>query len=136
MRAEIGETTLTSLSQEEFYLELNRCLFEKESLFITNRINFLEKSYAESISHLIVQDLDLPNYPLSGLERLLGIHSNTGKKSVPSTERTLSKIDSIAAIPTGLPIVSSISAQLNTALWKPDDSGIAHFRYHSKKQSE
>lgn len=132
MKAEIGETALTSLSQEEFYLELNRCLFEKESLFITNRINFLEKSYAESISHLIVQDLDLPNYPLSGLERLLGTHQNSGKKPVPSTERTLSKIDSVAAIPTGLPIVSSISAQLNTALWKPDDSGIAHFRYHSK----
>ena len=132
MKTEVGESALKLLSQEEFYLELNRCLFEKESLFISNRINFLEKSYAESIAHLIIQDLDLPNYPLSGLERLLGIHPSSGKKPVPSTERTLSKIDSVAAIPTGLPIVSSISAQLNTALWKPDSSGIAYFRYHSK----
>ncbi len=74
MKAEVGESTLKSLSQEEFYIELNRCLFEKESIFISNRINFLEKSYAQSIAHLIIQDLDLPNYPLSGLERLLGIH--------------------------------------------------------------
>jgi DNA-binding XRE family transcriptional regulator len=132
MKTEVGEFDLKSLTQEEFYQKLNSLLFENESIFISNRINFLEKSYANSIANLVIQDFDLPNYPLSGLERLLSIHPNSGKKPVPSTERLLSKIDSVAAIPTGLPIVSSISAQLNTALWKPDSSGLAYFRYHSR----
>jgi len=132
MKAEIGETALKSLTHDDFCLKLNSYLFEKESIFINNRINFLEKSYAQNIANLIIQALDLPNYPLSGLERLLGIYVSGGKKPVPLTERSLSKIDSITAIPTGLPIVSSISAQLNTALWKPDSSGVAYFRYHSK----
>lgn len=132
MKAEVGESALESFSQEESYLELNHYLFGKDSVFVSNRISSLEKSYAQGIAELIVQDLDLPNYPLSGLEKLLGIHSNSGKKPVPSTEIKLSQIDSISAIPTGLPIVSSISAQLNRGLWKPDSAGVAYFRYHSK----
>jgi len=132
VKADMGADAFSSLTQEEFQIEVNRYLFEKESFFISNRIHFLEKSYSERISTLIVEALDPPNYPLSGLENLLGIHATPEKKVVPSTEVSLSKIDSVAAIPTGLPIVSSISAQLNTALWKPDDSGIAYFRYHSK----
>lgn len=63
---------------------------------------------------------------------MLGLRSDEIEKTSPFTEVRLSQVDAVAAIPTGLPIVSSISAQLQTELWKPDSSGIAHFRYHSK----
>lgn len=132
MRVEMEDSVFNSLDQEAFNQALYYQLFEQESAPIQGRITFLEEFYSQSISRRIIQDLDLPNYPSFGLETLLGITHGAGKKPTPVTEIHLSKIDTIAPIPTGLPIVSSISAQLQTDLWKPDSSGIAHFRYHSK----
>lgn len=124
--------TIDSLGQENFNNFLFEYVFERESKEITNRITRLEEFYSQSIARNIIHSLDLKDCSISTLEGLLGLKYSSVEKLTPATEVRLSKIDTIAAIPTGLPIVSSISAQLQTTLWKPDSSGIAHFRYHSK----
>lgn len=58
--------------------------------------------------------------------------SPASAKPVPHTEIPLSQIAAIAAIPTAFPIVSSISAQLQSDRWQADAAGVAYFRYHSK----
>lgn len=132
MRSELGEANLDALDAEAFNQTLCRYLFNPESAIVNSRITRLEEFYSQTIVEKIVRELDLPNYPLAAIEKLLGLQSEAIEKPVPPTEVQLSQIDTIAAIPTGLPIVSSISAQLQTELWKPDDQGIAHFRYRSK----
>lgn len=132
MKADLGESAFAAFNQETFNQALYRYLLERESELVQDKITFLEEFYSQSITRRIIQDLDLPNYPILGLETLLGITPSGNKKTVPASEVKLANMDAIVAIPTGLPIVSSISAQLQTELWKPDDSGIAHFRYRSK----
>ena len=132
MQAELGESNSDALDPEAFNQTLCRYLFDQESAIVSSRITRLEEFYSQTIVEKIVRELDLPSYPLAALEELLGLQPELIEKPVPPTEVQLSQIDTIAAIPTGLPIVSSISAQLQTELWKPDDQGIAHFRYRSK----
>jgi len=127
-----GETTLETWSQDALHQKLYDYLFEQNSIAVKRKIHRLEEFYSQTLVSQILHDLDLPNYPLIALEQLLGLNSSEIEKTSPSTEVRLSQVDTIAAIPTGLPIVSSISAQLQTELWKPDSTGIAHFRYYSK----
>jgi DNA-binding XRE family transcriptional regulator len=135
LQTERGEAALTALSQTEFNQALHHHLFEREDNPIQNRIVFLEEFYSQSLTRRIVEDLDLLHYPLSGLEQILDIAPTESVKPVPSGEVPLSHIDQVAAIPTGLPIVSSISAQLKADLWQPDANGIAYFRYHAKNNA-
>lgn len=132
IKLEIGEADLASLNPNDFNHRLNLFLFKQESTAVQHRLTFLEEFYSQTITRHIVEELDLPSYPITGLEILLGIETKTSKKTSSVTEAQLSQIDNIAAIPTGLPIVSSISAQLQSDLWQPDASGVAHFRYRSK----
>ena len=131
-RENSGEIALETWSQEALHKKLYDYLFGQDSIAVKRKIYRLEEFYSQTLVSQILRDLDLPNYPLIALEQLLGLRSDEIEKTSPSTEVRLSQVDAIAAIPTGLPIVSSISAQLQTELWKPDSSGIAHFRYHSK----
>jgi DNA-binding XRE family transcriptional regulator len=135
LQTELGEASLTALSQTEFNQALHRHLFEREDNPLQSRIVFLEEFYSQSLTRRIVEDLDLLHYPLSGLEQILDIIPTETVKPAPSGEVPLSHIDQVAAIPTGLPIVSSISAQLKADLWQPDANGIAYFRYHAKNNS-
>ncbi len=136
----LGQKAIQRMSPVTLQETIRESLGDRPTLALSSRLQFLEGHYAEKISTAIVQDLNLTDYPLSSLEKLLGISNpNTGgntssntKRLKPNTEISLSKVASIAAIPTGLPIVSSISAQLHTGLWKPDEEGIAHFRYNAK----
>jgi DNA-binding XRE family transcriptional regulator len=107
---------------------------DQQSLSMNNRLHFLENHYAQKIAQTIVHELNLPRYSLADLEQLLGISGSTAKRHTPITEVSLTRLGSVAAIPTGLPIVSSISAQLQTELWQPDDQGVAYFRYSSKNK--
>ncbi len=127
-----GEAALETWSQEALHKKLYDYLFGQDSIAVKRKIYRLEEFYSQTLISQILRDLDLPNYPLIALEQLLGLRSSEIEKTAPAAAVRLSQIDSIAAIPTGLPIVSSISAQLQTELWKPDSSGIAHFRYYSK----
>lgn len=135
LQTELGEAALTSLSQAEFNQAFHRHLFERDENLLQNRIVFLEEFYSQSLTRRIVEDLDLLHYPLSGLEQILDILPTETVKPAPSGEVPLSHIDQVAAIPTGLPIVSSISAQLKADLWQPDANGIAYFRYHAKNNA-
>jgi DNA-binding XRE family transcriptional regulator len=120
------------LSQEEFSQAIHNRL---NTTPLRDRIIFLEEFYAQSLTRRIVDDLDLLNYPLSGLEQILDLQPVETVKPIPLGEVPLSQIDQVAAIPTGLPIVSSISAQLKADLWQPDANGIAYFRYHAKNNT-
>jgi DNA-binding XRE family transcriptional regulator len=135
LQTELGEASLTALSQTEFDQALHHHLFNREDNPIQSRIVFLEEFYSQSLTRRIVEDLDLLHYPLSGLEQILDIAPSETVKPAPSGEVPLSHIDQVAAIPTGLPIVSSISAQLKADLWQPDANGIAYFRYHAKNNA-
>jgi DNA-binding XRE family transcriptional regulator len=135
IQTEIGDLALESLSQEAFSQAVHDRLFGKDATPPQERIVLLEEFYAQSLTRRIVDDLDLSNYPLSGLEQILDLHPTETVKSVPLGEVPLSQIDQVAAIPTGLPIVSSISAQLKADLWQPDANGIAYFRYHAKSNT-
>jgi DNA-binding XRE family transcriptional regulator len=135
LQTELGEAPLNLLSQADFNQVLHRHLFEQATNPIQDRIVFLEEFYSQSLTRRIVEDLDLLHYPLSGLEQILDISPTETVKPAPSGEVPLSQIDQVAAIPTGLPIVSSISAQLKADLWQPDANGIAYFRYHAKNNS-
>ncbi|NJR39079.1 MAG: hypothetical protein HC781_09880 [Leptolyngbyaceae cyanobacterium CSU_1_4] len=135
LQTELGEVPLSSLSQADFNQALHRHLFERDPNSLQNRIVFLEDFYSQSLTRRIVEDLDLLHYPLSGLEQILDISPTETVKPAPPGEVPLSQIDPVAAIPTGLPIVSSISAQLKADLWQPDANGIAYFRYHAKNNS-
>ncbi|MBD1847757.1 transcriptional regulator [Cyanobacteria bacterium FACHB-63] len=123
---------LTLESPEVLQRKLSDYLFGQNSIAVQSKVYRLEEFYAQTLVNQIQHDLDLPRYPLTALAQLLGLHDGEIQKTSPVTEVRLSQIDAIAAIPTSLPIVSSISAQLQTNLWKPDASGIAHFRYASK----
>ncbi len=114
--------------------KISEAMGDQHSLSMNNRLHFLENHYAQKIAQSIVHALNLPRYSLADLEQLLGISGIQAKKHTPITEVSLTKLGSIAAIPTGLPIVSSISAQLQTELWQPDDQGVAYFRYSSKNK--
>ncbi len=127
-----GEATIEGWSQDTLQAKLTEHLFGQPSVAVQRKIYRLEEFYSQTLVSQILRDLDLINYPLLALEQLLGLQSDTIEKPAPKTEVRLSQIDTIAAIPTGLPIVSSISAQLQTELWKPDAAGIAHFCYRSK----
>jgi DNA-binding XRE family transcriptional regulator len=135
LQTELGEAALTSLSQAEFDQAFHQHLFERDENPLQNRIVFLEEFYSQSLTRRIVEDLDLLHYPISGLEQILDIIPTETVKPAPSGEVPLSHIDQVAAIPTGLPIVSSISAQLKADLWQPDANGIAYFRYHAKNNA-
>lgn len=127
-----GETALENWNQDTLHQNLSNYLFGQNTIAVKRKIHRLEEFYSETLANQILHDLDLPNYPSIALEQLLGLHSREVEKTSPNTEVRLSQVDTIAAIPTGLPIVSSISAQLQTELWKPDATGIAHFRYYSR----
>ncbi len=129
-RVDSGESAPES--PEVLQQKLSDYLFGQNSISVQSKIHRLEEFYSQTLVNQIQSDLDLPNYPLVALAQLLGLHSGEIEKPSPPTEVRLSQVDAIAAIPTGLPIVSSISAQLQTDLWKPDASGIAHFRYASR----
>ena len=135
LQTELGEVPLNSLSQADFNQALHRHLFEQDANSLQDRIVLLEEFYSQSLTRRIVEDLDLLHYPLSGLEQILDISPTETAKPAPPGEVPLSQIDQVAAIPTGLPIVSSISAQLKADLWQPDANGIAYFRYHAKNNS-
>jgi DNA-binding XRE family transcriptional regulator len=132
LQTEIGNSALDALSQEEFSQAIHNRL---NTTPLRDRIIFLEEFYAQSLTRRIVDDLDLLNYPLSGLEQILDLQPVETVKPIPLGEVPLSQIDQVAAIPTGLPIVSSISAQLKADLWQPDANGIAYFRYHAKNNT-
>jgi DNA-binding XRE family transcriptional regulator len=110
--------------------------FRDKKPTLNSRLQVLEERYAQEIANSAYQDLKLADYELTRLENLLGTKPSSNKKKIPNTEVSLSKIDKIAPIPTGLPIVSSISAQLQADLWQPDEAGIAYFRYHSKNNQK
>jgi DNA-binding XRE family transcriptional regulator len=103
---------------------------------LNKRLQVLEERYAQEIAEKAYQTLKLGDYEASKLEKLLGINLNSSKRKTPRTEVSLSKIDKIAPIPTGLPIVSSISAQLRADLWQPDEAGVAYFRYHARSNQK
>jgi DNA-binding transcriptional regulator YiaG len=127
-----GETALENWNQDTLHQNLSDYLFGQNTIAVKRKIHRLEEFYSQTLVNQILHDLDLPNYPSIALEQLLGLNSREVEKTSPNTEVRLSQVDTIAAIPTGLPIVSSISAQLQTELWKPDAGGVAHFRYYSK----
>lgn len=135
LQTELGQTSLSAISQADFNQLLHCHLFERDTHPLQDRIVFLEEFYSQSLTRRIVEDLDLNHYPLSGLEQILDIRPTETVKPAPSGEVPLSQIDRVTAIPTGLPIVSSISAQLKADLWQPDANGIAYFRYHAKNNS-
>lgn len=126
MQRETDKAT-ASLSPEALNAQLRHYLFDQDSVKVRQRISRLEEFYSQTVTEQILHDLDLPNYPLLSLEGLLGLRTSEIEKPIPPTEVKLSQMDTIAAIPTGLPIIISISAQLQTELWKPDASGIAYF---------
>jgi DNA-binding XRE family transcriptional regulator len=137
LETSLGPKTIKQLSPASLKEKVLASLGDRPTLALSSRLQFLEGHYAEKISTDILQDLRLVDYPLSSLEKLLGINLNSAtgtsnKRLKPNTSVSLSKVSTIAPIPTGLPIVSSISAQLHTELWKPDEQGIAHFRYNAK----
>ena len=132
LKSKLGDGPFAALKADDFNERIYQLLFEQDAIPVQQRLNFLETFYAQTITRHIVDELHLPQYPISGLELLLGLQVKSGKKNAPIAEMQLSTIDTVAAIPTGLPIISSISAQLQTELWQSDASGIAHFRYHSK----
>lgn len=134
LETSLGPKAIKQMSTAALKEKVLAALGDRQTLALSSRLQFLEGHYAEEISTEILQDLRLADYPLSSLEKLLGIDFNsaTNKRLKPNTAISLSKVSTIAPIPTGLPIVSSISAQLHTELWKPDEQGIAHFRYNAK----
>jgi DNA-binding XRE family transcriptional regulator len=127
-----GEVDLADCDPDWLNHRVYQFLLNGEATIVQQRLIFLEEFYSQTITRHITEDLNLSDYPLTGLEVLLGIKTETGKKSAPVSEVQLSHLDTVAAIPTGLPIVSSISAQLQSDLWQSDGSGVAHFRYRSK----
>lgn len=132
LKSRVGDAPFAALRAGDFNEQIYQLLFEQDAISVQQRLSFLETFYAQTITRHIVDELNLPHYPISGLQLLLGLQVKGGKKIAPVAEMQLSTVDTIAAIPTGLPIISSISAQLQTELWQSDASGIAHFRYHSK----
>jgi hypothetical protein len=109
---------------------------QDEKPTLNKRLQVLEERYAQEIAAQAYEALQLSDYEVSKLEKLLGIKPGSSKRTIPNTEVSLSKIDKIAPIPTGLPIVSSISAQLRADLWQPDETGVAYFRYHARNNQK
>jgi DNA-binding transcriptional regulator YiaG len=133
MERTIALPSPTGLNRNNFHLPLAQLLCDRQSLFIRTKIQRLEEFYSRIVAKKLIQDLDLLNYSNQTIQTLLGLHPDRESTQLLSAEESLGRTEKIALIPTGLPIVSSVSAQLYKEQWQPDASGIAYFRYISRR---
>lgn len=94
---------------------------------LQEKIGFLGQIYCRDITRKIIDSLDLPKCSLQDLENLLGL-----KHKPPAREDIYLELSPITAIPTSIPIASSIRAQLRPDLWGQDENKLAVFQYRSK----
>lgn len=124
----IGKTVFKALTDSELEQTVRDYLLDAEhASVLQEKISFLGQVYCRDITQAIIDSLNLPNCSIQDLENLLGL-----KHKPPTSEEIHLEMQPIAAIPTSIPIASSIRAQLRPDLWAQNENQLAVFQYRSK----
>lgn len=124
----IGKNIFKALSDRELEQAVRDYLLDADhASILQEKISFLGQVYCRDITQKIIDSLNLPNCSIQDLENLLGL-----KHKPPTSEDIHLEMQPIAAIPTSIPIASSIRAQLRSDLWAQDENQLAVFQYRSK----
>lgn len=128
IESQLGDSRFQSLDDSELEQAVrDDSLDSSHASVLQEKIGFLGQVYCRDITQKIIDSLDLPNCSIQDLENLLGL-----KHRPPTSEEIHLEMQPIAAIPTSIPIASSIRAQLRPDLWAQDENKLAVFQYRSK----
>lgn len=122
-----GTDVFQALSDQDVGQAIAQHLKELDSESVLERSEVLGQLHCQDIAKKIIEGFDLPKCSLIDLEKLLGLK----QRPLSDTETSL-ELDPIAALPTSIPIASSIRAQLRPDLWQQDSNQAAVFYYRSK----
>lgn len=118
---------MNSKSREKtFHMYMNSELSES----LEDNLSLLLHKLSQDLTESFISGLDIPNLKLSDLDKLLGFEKYSFGNSTPVTEPLLA--NSILPVSTGFPMSSSILAQLEKDLWKPDVNKVAYFQHKAK----
>ncbi len=120
---QVEKTTPT----EDIPLAVQQLLQNATTPKLQEKISFYGQIYCQDITQKIIDGFRLPTCSLQDIEKILGL-----KQPPPASAEASFMLDTVAVIPTAIPIASSIRAQLRPDLWQRNSDELAVFRYRSR----
>lgn len=129
MEQDLGAEACANMIPESRYKTFERYL-KGDSAFLKYEISLNLHEFSQRIVSAIIKGLDLPNLTLTDLDKILGFQQDNDADSIPVTQPPLA--NPLVPVSTGVPIVSSIVAQLRKDLWQQDANRVAYFQHKAK----
>ena len=117
-------------SFKTFYKHLNN----EKPTDLKDKISGIFQNISQEINSNIAKNLDLPQFTLADLDRILGFEQDNKDESVPVTESRLT--NATLPIPSFAAFKSAITAQIRKDLWSQNSNGLAYFKHQVKGNSK
>ena len=127
LEATVGTEAFQKLSDPDIEQAIERQLHSLAPTLLLERGEIIGQIHCQEITQKIITGFQLPTCSLEDIEKLLGLK----QRPLPNKETNLD-LDSIAILPTSIPIASSIRAQLRPDLWQQSTDETAVFHYRSR----
>lgn len=130
MEKELGVPAINPISSEMLENAFDRFMNDETPASLEYKVSLILKDYSQELVSAIIKGLDLPNLTLADLDNILGFKQDNAPNPIPVTEPPL--VNTIVPVSTGVPMVSSIVAQLRKDLWQQDTNRVAYFQHKAK----
>ncbi|BDM83461.1 helix-turn-helix domain-containing protein [Acaryochloris marina] len=127
LESELGSKALREMSASQLQQIIIKFLKTNKTGPICDQIKVRASFHSREIALILIEQLSLPSCSLEDMHALLGLRRSPLPKNKARIE-----LPAVTALPTSIPIASSIKAQLRPDLWQQDENSNAKFKYRSK----
>ena len=127
---DFGEEGINDKNAEDSFKTFCKYIHEEKSADLKDKISLILQNISQDFVLDIDDSLDLSDFTLTDLDRILGFKQNNKDESVPVTESRLT--NAILPIPSFAAFKSAITAQIRKDLWGKDNNGFAYFKHQSQ----
>lgn len=126
LESEFGSKALQEMPASQLQQRILKFLKSINAGPTSDQISLSASFHSQGISSILIERLNLPSCSLEDMHALLGLRRSPLPKRKARVE-----LPAVTALPTSIPIASSIKAQLRPDLWRQDENANAKFQYRS-----